>query len=141
MKLHCENHSLPASFLPICPTKECYSTHFVDEYTAVHYVNGVATKLIFPKLTEKEVLLSAVGFEIIENNQTYIQHFYKDGIYKGDSLLNALSDILVFYLGAELTERSSTIKRNKTKVLCGVVGVNALAILLDSKKVKGLLNP
>ena len=111
MDFHCKTHSLPASLLPICTTTDCYSTHFLDTYTAVHYVNGIAIKLLLPKITDTEVLLSGLGFEIIENNKAYLTRFYADGIYKGDSLLNSASDILVFYLGAKLTKRSSTIKK------------------------------
>jgi len=138
MKFDCKTHSLPTSLLPICTTTDCYSTHFVDNYTAVHYVNGIAIKLLLPKITETAVLLSALGFECIENNKKYINHFYTDGIYKGDSLLNSASDILVFYLGAKLTKRSSTVKKNKNKVLLGVAGINALVKIIDKKIVDRL---
>ena len=138
MDFHCKTHSLLDSMLPISTTKECYSTHFLDEFTVVHYVNGIAIKLLLPSITDREVLVSAVGFEIIENNPAYINNFYADGIYKGDSLLNSISDILVFYLGVELTKKSSTIKKNKNKSLLGIVGINALMRIIDEKKAKRL---
>jgi hypothetical protein len=134
MDFHCKTHSLLDSMLPISTTKECYSTHFLDEFTVVHYVNGIAINI----MNDREVLVSAVGFEIIENNPAYINNFYADGIYKGDSLLNSISDILVFYLGVELTKKSSTIKKNKNKSLLGIVGINALMRIIDEKKAKRL---
>ena len=140
MEFHCKTHSLPASLLPLYTSKDCYSTHLIDTYTAVHYVNGIAIKLLIPKITDTEVLLSGLGFEIIENNPAYINHFYGDGIYKGDSLLNSTSDILVYYLGSKLTKKSTTIKKNKNKVLLGIVGINALAKIIDKKIVAGLEN-
>ena len=95
------------------------SQRFIDWYTLSHIITGILLVLIFKPFLKKQYLYYGIIFmiivaaiwEVIESTDYIIFHFRTATIsrdYIGDSILNAISDILAILLGAALTFKVRT---------------------------------
>ena len=136
--INCASHNIFKQLLPIYKNNDCYSTHFLDAWSLVHFTNGVFIKSIFPYLTNDDINIIAILFEILENTPTGIK-IWKNPQYKGDSALNIISDIIMLNIGARVTDKNPQISENynRWKLLLGVAGIDIFVLT----KLDKLLHP
>jgi hypothetical protein len=89
---------------------EATSQHFADPYSFTHVVHGMifywAVWLVAKKMPVEQrfmvALLIEVGWEILENTPPVIRRYREDTLalgYFGDTILNAIGDVLFCILG------------------------------------------
>lgn len=94
-----------------CPgiTEDCTSQSFADPYSPTHFEHGLLFNAFFSWLLPGEPLSSRLSWaiaiesswEAVENSEWGIKNYRSKGYpdYKGDSILNSMSDILFTAFG------------------------------------------
>jgi len=140
MKLLCNKHTLTENLFYFPYNSECNSNHLFDEWTIIHFINGVLFKILFPYITVFQFLLLHILFEIYENSSIgkKLANYTSNYFYSGDSLLNSISDTLVFVLGTYIVEKNSFLnnKKNAYIIIFTIILLNALIMYYDRIKYK-----
>lgn len=124
MKLFCENHEkLPEAFLPNSSTKECFSTHGLDEFTLLHFISGLIGKKVFPNKKIYLPLSMHLLWEYLETTEVGKKIFSDNLIingsrikYEGDSYMNSTVDNIAFTLGYYLQKKIDLSKKDLTLI-------------------------
>lgn len=140
MKFKCENHSFIESLFPNSSYPECFSSHFIDEYTFIHFLSGIGSKIYFKNTNFNKLLASHLFWEYLETNEWFRNLIFSteqlNGSstikYEGDSFINFLSDNIVFYLGYSYMKKNKKIK--KTHFLLGFIFSNFLASIISQNR-------
>jgi hypothetical protein len=88
----------------------CTSQHFLDPYALTHVLHGILFYWLLYPLAEKlalhwrvfTALALEVGWELLENSPWVIDRYRQDTAaldYTGDSILNAVGDVLTTLIG------------------------------------------
>lgn len=78
--------------------KYVHSQYYIDEYSVVHYLAGIASYIFIGNIYKAVVL--HILFEIMENQKWFSNIFQsKKYEYYGDSYKNSLFDTISFTLG------------------------------------------
>ena len=96
--LYCKEHGLLQTiFSPGIENENKTSQHILDRWSLPHYLFGQMLKVNFNKLTTKQIIAIQLLWEMMEIFfPTYLDPNIK---YKGDSLINIISDTFLTYLG------------------------------------------
>jgi hypothetical protein len=96
----------------------CTSQHFLDPYTLTHVLHGVVFYWLLQPLAGRislpwRVLIAfalEVGWEVLENSPWVVERYRQDTAafdYTGDSILNALGDVVASVVGIVFAARLS----------------------------------
>jgi hypothetical protein len=98
VNLYCKEHGLLKSiFSPGTENENKTSQHILDRWSLSHYLFGQMLKINFNKLTTKQIIAIQLLWEMMEIVfPTYLDPNIN---YKGDSLINIISDTFLTYLG------------------------------------------
>jgi len=140
MKLLCNKHNLIDNLFYYPDNPNCSSNHLYDEWTIVHFINGILFKVLFPYITLFQFLLLHTLFEIYENSSIgkKLANYTSNYLYSGDSILNSISDTIVFILGVYIVEKNNFLsnKKNTYIIIFILILLNALIIYYDRIKYK-----
>jgi hypothetical protein len=140
MKLLCDKHSFIENLFYFPDNPHCSSNHLYDEWTIVHFINGMLFKLLFPYITIFQLFLIHTLFEIYENTSLgkKLVNYTSNYLYSGDSLLNSISDTIVFVLGGYIVEKNKILsyKNNNYISIFIIILLNIYIMYYDKVKYK-----
>ena len=134
MVITCPNHKGLKSISLYETIISCNSKHLIDEHTLSHFFSGFYLRSNFKKVNFKIMLFLGIFWEIFERTHYAKQIFNFLGViagvsedsYTGDSLINSISDVMIYVYGWKLAGKYDKINDNGTQKCTTIIMILTL---------------